>query len=144
MPTSTAYSQVNVTVAVDQRQVIGLWDGDDAIVVTRGADLGTMMIGADGSGLFSISADKSAQISIKVQHTSPTHRLLIEKEKQQYARGAAFPGFPFSLKDTVSGEGGTADKCYIMQAPADSKGKAAAVREWVLITADWNPEVPNG
>ena len=144
MPTSTAYSAVNLSVAVDQRQVIGLWDGDDAVVVTRGADLGTMMIGADGSGLMSISADRSAQISIKVQHTSPTHRLLLQKEKQQYARGAAFPGFPFVLKDTVSGEGGTADKCYIMQAPAQSNGKAATVREWVLITADWNPEVTNG
>lgn len=144
MPASTAFAMKNVTAAVDQRQIIGLWDGDDAIVVTRGADLGEMLIGADGSGIFSISSDQSAQISLKLQHTSATHRQLLQKERQQRAMGASFGGFPFSLRDSVSGEGGTADRCYIMQAPEDSKGKVASVREWVLITSDWNADVTNG
>jgi len=143
MALSSAYSMVNVSATVDGQQVHGLWDGDDAIVVTPGADKGTGLIGADGSGIWSVSADKSATISIKLMHTSPTHRLLAEKLKRQQARGGAASTFPFMFIDTVSGEGGTADRCYIMTAPADSKGKSATVREWVLWAVDWNAEVPN-
>lgn len=144
MPISSAYSMVNVSATVDGQQVQGAWDGDDAIVVTPGADKGTGLIGADGSGIWSVSADKSATISVKLMHTSPTHRLLSQKLKRQQALGGAASTFPFSFIDTVSGEGGTADKCYIMTAPADSKGKSATVREWVLWTVEYNPEIPNG
>lgn len=143
MAISSAYSMVNVSATVDGQQVQGAWDGDDALVVTPGAAKGTGLIGADGSGIFSVSADKSAMISIKLMHTSPTHRLLTQKEKRQQARGGAASAFPFMFIDTVSGEGGTADKCYIQTAPADSKGKNATVREWVLWAVDWTAEVPN-
>jgi hypothetical protein len=143
MTSSTAYSMLNVIATVDGQAVVGAWDGDDAIVVTPGADKGSGLIGADGSGLFSVSADKSAMISIKVMHTSPTHRLLLQKMKRQQARGGNAAAFPFSFMDTVSGEGGVADKCYIQSAPADQKGKAATVREWTLWTAEYAPEVTN-
>jgi hypothetical protein len=144
MAKTSAYSMINVSATLDRRDVKGLWDGDDAIVVSQGADVSTMLIGADGSSIVSISADHSAQISVKLQHTSPTHRFLSQKLKQLRARGANATAFSFSIKDKVSGEGGTADQCYIMTAPEDSKGKNAAVREWVLITGEWNPEIPNG
>ncbi|MBB4063687.1 phage structural protein [Gellertiella hungarica] len=144
MGVSSAYSMVNVSATLDGRQVLGLWDGDDTIVVTPGADVGTMMIGADGSSLFSQSADSSARISLKLMHTSPTHRQLIQKWKRQKQLGGAGTAFPFAFIDSTSGEGGSADKCYIQAAPADGKGKNASVREWVLVTGEWNPEVPNG
>ncbi len=144
MALSSAYSFVNVSATVDGQQVQAPWDGDDALVVTPGADKGVGLVGADGSGIFSISADNSATISIKVMHTSPTHRLLMQKAKRQKALGANAASFPFTFMDTVSGEGGSADRCYVMTAPADSKGKAATVREWILWAVDYNPEIPNG
>ena len=64
MPKTSAYSYINVAATLDRRDIKALWDGDDAIVVTQGADAGTGLIGADGSGIFSISADRSATISI--------------------------------------------------------------------------------
>jgi hypothetical protein len=143
MGISTAYSFLNVSATIDRRDVIGGWDGDDAIVVTPGADAGTGLIGANGDGIFSISADQSASISVKLMHTSPTHELLHKKWKQQRARGANASAFSFVIKDKVSGEGYTADKCYIMSAPETSHGKNATVREWILWTASAVPEVPN-
>jgi hypothetical protein len=133
MTTTSAYSFINVSATVDGQQVQGTWDGDDALIVTQGAD----------AGIFSISADKSASISIKLMHTSPTHRLLSQKLKRQQALGGMASAFPFSFIDASSGEGGSADKCFIRTRPTDSKGKAAVVREWVLWTADWNAEIPN-
>lgn len=144
MANTSAYSMVNVTGTVDGQQIQGLWDGDDAIIVTQSSDKGTGLIGADGSGIFSISANKAASISIKLQHTSATHRLLMQKLKRQQALGGTAAAFPFSFIDNSSGEGGSADKCYIQTAPVDSKGVNATVREWVLWTSEWNPEIPNG
>ena len=142
MAQSTAYSMINVAATLDGLAIHGLWDGDDAITVEQGADVGTGLIGADGSGIFSQSADASAQITIRLQHTSPTHAQLSRKLAQQ--RAGRLLAFPFDVKDKDSGEGGTADRCFIMQAPADSKGKNATVRAWVLWTAEWKPAIPNG
>lgn len=144
MPITSAYSMVNVSATLDGRQIQGLWDGDDAISVTPGADIGGMLIGADGSSMFSQSSNRSARINIKLMHTSATHRQLMQKLKRQQQLGATASAFPFSFMDSASGEGGSADKCFIMTAPTDSKGTNATVREWVLITGQWNPEVPNG
>lgn len=145
MATSSAYSFTNIAATVDGQQVQGLWDGDDVLTVAPGAETaGTGTIGADGSGIFSVSADRSAKITIKLMHTSPTHRLLTQKFKRQQALGSAAAGFPFSVIDASSGEGGSADRCFVLNSPTDSKNKTATVRQWVLWTADWNAEVPNG
>lgn len=140
---TTSYSMLNVAATIDHRQILGFWDGDDVVVVAENSDVSTLLIGADGSSLVSVSADHAAQISIKLQHTSPMHRYLHQKLKQTRARGANATAFSFTVKDKVSGEGGTADQCYIKQAPGDSKGKNASVREWQLFTGDWSPEIPS-
>ena len=143
MAKSSAYSAANVAATLDRRTVQGLWDGDDAIVAANASDRGSRVVGADGSSVLSISVDKSATITLRLQHTSPTHRLLRQKERQQQAMGALFGGFTFTVIDKVSGEGGTANDVFIQTAPGDSKGKAATSREWVLSAGEWTPEIPN-
>ncbi|NTA36836.1 DUF3277 family protein [Agrobacterium salinitolerans] len=144
MPITSAYGFVNTSNMVDGQLIQGLWDGDDAIVVAPLADKGTMLIGADGSALFSVSANKGATITLRLMHTSPTHRLLTQKLKRQQALASPNAAFPVTVYDTSSGEGGTADKCFIQTAPNDQKGINAVVREWVLVTGEWSPEIPNG
>lgn len=141
MPKTTSYSMLNVAATLDGQPVLGLFDGDDAINVEEGADVGTLMVGADGAAIFSQSADRSAVITIKLQHTSPTHRLLLQKVRMQ--RAGKLTGFPFDVNDTGSGEGGTADKCFVQKAPATSKGEKATTRDWVIVTGDWSPNVTN-
>jgi len=138
----SSYTYLNVAATLDGLTVRDMWDGDDAITVDQGADVGTGLVGVDGSAIFSQSADKSAKITIRIKHTSPTHRQLVEKWKQQ--RAGRMLAFPFDFMDKDSGEGGTADQCYIMQAPTDSKGKNAVVRAWVLWTGEYEPATPNG
>lgn len=144
MSITSAYGYVNTANTVDGQLIQGLWDGDDAISITPMTDKGTMMVGADGSALFSVSANKGATISIKLMHTSPTHRLLMQKLKRQQALASPAVAFPVTAYDTASGEGGTADKCFIQSAPVDTKGINATVREWTLVTGEFNPEIPNG
>lgn len=137
----TTYSMLNEVAVLDGLRIIGFWDGDDAVSITPGADVGTGLIGADGSGIFSQSADKSADINIKLQHTSEAHRRLLEKlSAQQQGR---LDGFPFSIKELKSGKGGQTDKCFIKQQPTEQAGNTASVMEWVLWAQNWDRELTN-
>lgn len=143
MSKSSSYSALNVTATLDGQRIYGLWDGDDAIAVERLTDVGAMLVGADGSSIFSQSANEGATIKIRLQHTSPTHRLLHQKWARQRSKGIRVTGFPFTVMDVDSGEGGSSPDCYIQAAPSDQKGNAAVVREWTLVTGAWQPAVPN-
>ncbi|QQM29294.1 DUF3277 family protein [Martelella lutilitoris] len=143
MALSSAYGMVNVSSTIDGQQVTGLWDGDDAISIAPMTDKGTMLVGADGSSIFSVSANGGATITIRLQHKSPTHRLLTQKLARQKALGGAFSGFPATVFDTSSGEGGSADRCFIQSAPTKNNGTNATVREWVLVTGEIVDAVPN-
>lgn len=141
---SSAYSMKNVTITIDGQMVNGLWDGDDAVQVAPLVDVGTGMVGADGSSIFSHHANEGATITIRVQHTSPTHRLLHQKWARQRTRGIRLSNlaFPISIIDVDSNEGGSTDAAYIQTAPSDQKGVNAVSREWVLWAGNWKPEVP--
>ncbi|WP_019997254.1 phage structural protein [Aureimonas ureilytica] len=140
MAKSSVYSFLQTTVTVDGRKADGFWDGDDSISVTEGADIGTGLVGADGSSIFSQSADRSATIALRLQHTSPVHALLMRKLARQ--REGVIEGFPVTIIDRGSGEGGATDQAFIQQAPEVQKGTAATVREWQLWTGDWRAEIP--
>lgn len=142
MARTAAYSSKNVTATLDGVQVIGLWDGDDAILVTPGVERGVGLVGADGSSIFSISPDQSATISVKLQQTSATNRQLEQKLKAQEA-GALVTSFPFDVIDRGNGGGGSTDQCFIQAAPTFSRGKAAVMVEWILWTGSWERKIPN-
>lgn len=143
MAKSSAYSMKNVVVTVDGQAVIGFWDGDDAVTVDPLTDVGTLMVGADGSSIFSQHANEGATITLRLQHTSPTHRLLHQRWARQRAAGIrGLGGFPVTVMDVDSGEGGATDQAFIQSGPADAKGVDAGSREWVLVTGQWRHEIP--
>jgi hypothetical protein len=139
---STSYSFNAVAASLNGQKVQGFWEGDDAVTTEPLADAGSMMVGADGSSIFSASANEGATITLRLQHTSPTHRLLTQLWLRQRVKGMKITGFPFTVMDVTSGEGGAAEQCFIQAAPTDSKGDVATVREWVLVTGSYKPEVP--
>lgn len=141
MANSSAYSMLQVTITLDGQLVVGLWDGDDAVVITPSTDNGAGMVGADGSSIWSQSADMSVEISLKLQHTSPAHRLLMQKLKQ--AQSGRLVGFPLTVMDKLSGEGGDTHQAFIKGWPAVQEGTAASVREWTLWAGTWNLQIPN-
>jgi len=144
MARSSSYSAKNVTAMVDGQRVQGFWDGDDAVVVEPTEDIGTMLVGADGDSIFSQRAGNPHTITLRLQHTSPTHRLLQQKWAVQRAPGIRVTPFPFTHMDVDSGEGGAANECFIMTVPSDQKGRNAVMREWVLVTGEYLPNIPNG
>lgn len=138
--TTTAYSFEEVSLTIAGAETYGFFEGDDAVVVEEGADIGTGLVGADGSSIFSQSTDRSARITVRLQHTSPMHRYLTQMLARQ--RGGALDGVAVSVRDRRSNEGGACSQAYIQQAASDSKGGTATVREWVLWTGDWQRTIP--
>lgn len=136
----TSYSAINVSATLDGLSVQGLFDGDNAIQVDQNADVGEGLVGVQGDAIFSQTADRSAMITLRLQHTSPTHRQLVQKWKAQ--RAGSLRSFPFDLIDAGSNDGGNGDQCYVKRAPSDTKGANATVREWVIWCGDWTPSVP--
>ncbi len=138
----TAYSAENVEATLDGQSVIGLFDGDNAIQIDQNTDAGEGLVGVQGDAIFSQTADRSAMVTLRLQHTSPTHRTLLQKWKAQ--RAGVLRGFPFAVIDAGSNEGGNGDKCFVKSAPSDTKGAQATVREWSIWVGDWTPTIPDG
>lgn len=140
MSQNSTFSIKNVVATIAGTPVVGLFDGDNAIEVAPNADVGSLLVGAAGDTVFSASADRSALITLRLFHTSPTHTLLTGKWRLQ--REGRVLAFPFSVIDTVSKEGGVASSCYLTAAPTAAFGKMATVREWRIAAANWEPSVP--
>lgn len=138
---TSAYSAKNLVITLDGLKVRGLFDGDNAVQVDQGADVGSGLVGVLGDSIFSQSSDDSATVTLRLMHTSATHRQLVQKWEAQ--RAGRLVGFPLDHVDTGSNEGGTADQCFILRAPPVSQGDKATSRDWVLWTGDYKPNTPN-
>lgn len=134
-PPLTLYSYRNVVVTIDGRPVIGVWEGDDAVVVERPNDLGTAMTGADGTSIVSITADQTATVTLKLQANSAMNQYFEQRVK------ATRMGSPrllaIAIVDTTSGEGGGCSSAIITQEPSKSYGATATEREWVIFCNCW-------
>lgn len=139
MPKGSSYTVINLASSLDGVAVVGLFDGDNAIQVDQNADAGNGLVGVQGDSIFSQTADRSATVTLRLMHTSPTHRQLMQKWHAQQA-GILRP-FPFDHMDTESKEGGSGDEFYVYRAPSDTKGTNATVREWMIWTGDYKSNV---
>lgn len=136
MPDITTYNARNCQVTLDGRDVRGFWEGDDAVTVERSVDRSTAMVGADGKAVVSTSADESATITLKLQHTSAAHKRLRNIE-QSMSKGRTRK-FPLDIADTESGEGGSSRECVIIGTPNVNTGSAtASEREWKIFANPW-------
>lgn len=142
MATNTVYTFKQFQGTLDGQTIDGFWDGDDAVEIEPLDDQGMMLIGADGTSLFSQYASKGARVTLRLQHTSPTNELLYEKERAQ-RQNLAVNGFPLDLEEVNSGEGGNGDRFYIEKRPTKQYGKEASVRVWTLVTGDWEDRIPH-
>lgn len=124
------------------QRVTGFWEGDDVVNVEPRADIGNLIIGADGRHIFNQSSDDSVLITLKLQSSSPTHKLLMESLEKQ--KTGIPKGVPFAYHDQIRNEGGSTSETYIVKQPATQGGTNATVREWQLAAPRWNNRIPTG
>lgn len=132
------YSFLHVAAVLDGREIKGFWEGDDAIQIAPRTDIMNEVVGVDGSGIGSITADRSVLITLRLQSTSPTHKYLENKHRRQ-RNGIANP-MHISIRNKSNHEGGNSRLVLIKTAPRRDFGANAVSRDWVLWAQcwDWN------
>ncbi|WP_406858492.1 phage structural protein [Alsobacter sp. KACC 23698] len=120
---------------IDDRPVIGFWEGDDAVVIERNTDLGTPLTGADGASVVSMTADQSANVTLKLMANSAMNQYLAQKVKLMRAGSQKL--ISIAVRDTSTGEGGGCTAAVIIKEPSVSLGASASEREWVFFCNCW-------
>lgn len=133
------YGFQNVALTIDGARIIGFAEGDDAIMIEPTTELGTPIVGADGTSIVSITADQSASLTLKLLPNSPFNAYLSQKAKR--ARGGALTGITFAIGfvDMSNGETGGCTQAVVTKEPSIQRGANAAEKEWRIFCPCWQP-----
>lgn len=126
-----AYSLAYHIVTVNGRTMENFGEGDDVIKVSLRDDQITDKKGADGNIMPEISANESAEISLKFLYNAPENTFL-ENLQKMFIDGF-LDGISVSIFDTRTGQGEVSTTGYIKRRADKSRGGKAADREWVFV-----------
>lgn len=127
------YSFQDTVVLVNGVEVTGWADGDDVIGIKRRNPSLSDKIGASGEMMVSVSADRSGEITFKLQQTSSSNKYLNQLCELQEAAGSRFVPVTVLLQDTYRKDTATGTIGYITK-PADmNRGVTAQNQEWTIV-----------
>lgn len=118
-------------VEVNGRRLENFGEGDDVIQVSYREDGVSDTVGADGNMMANISANESAELTLKFLHTAPENQYLTDLY-QQFRQGQ-IGGISVSIYNTLTGEGEVSTSGYIPKMADKAKGMKAGDREWKII-----------
>ena len=130
----TSYSAQNVTVTFLGKVISGFTEGDDVIQVERNKPTMTQVVGVQGDGVYSQTADKSGRVTLKLLQGCEENSFLSGK-LQASELGGIVSG---ELIITEFGNDAkvTARKCVIEGMPKFQRGEGGNVTEWTFLSAD--------
>lgn len=125
------YNCSKVKIALGSHAVTGY--AEDSFVVVEPLDNGvTAKAGCDGEIVRSVDPNDRVTVKITLLQSSPTHRFLLNKYKQDKKDGAGT--FPILINDLTGKEKVSADMAWVTKLPAKTNGKESQNKEWVLET----------
>jgi len=110
----------------------GAGAAEEGITITASQDISTMTMGADGSGVHSLHADKSGKVSVRLLKTSPVNALLAAMYAFQTANSANHGQNVITLLDTARGDVITCSAVAFAKAPDLNYQKEAGTNEWTF------------
>ena len=131
------YSFSAVAFNIDGRLVTGFAEDDDCIMIEPTTELGTAKVGADGSSILSITADQSANVTIKLLPNSPFNAYLQQKVDRMRAGALTGISFPIGFTDLSSRESGGCTQATVSKIPNVTRGPQADTREWRFFCPCW-------
>lgn len=108
----------------------GAGNSEEGISIEPAAEVNTTMIGADGSGQHSLSADRSGRITVRLLRTSPTNQLLMTLFNFQTASAANHGQNTITITDKARGDVITCQQVAFVKAPSVNYGREAGMLEW--------------
>lgn len=108
----------------------GAGASEEGISIDPTAEINTMTVGADGSGMHTLHGDKSGRVTVRLLKTSPTNGLLSAMYAFQTSGGATHGQNTIVINDSSRGEVITCRQVAFSKAPALQFGKEAGMVEW--------------
>jgi len=130
----TSYSAQNVNINWLGHNFGGFADGDDAITIERSVPTMTKLVGMQGDGVFTQSADRSGSITINVLQNSETNAFLTNKAKATEA-GVIASG-PLIMTEAGSDAKSSCMKTVLEGLPSMVRGAGHNSVSWVFLSMD--------
>lgn len=127
------YSFQNTVMLVNGVEITGWADGDDVIKIARRNDSASDKIGADGSMMVSLSADKSGEFTFKLQQTSSANKYLQGLCALQEGGAKLFVPVNVLFQDTYRQDLATGTVGYIKRPAELNRGAQAGTQEWTIV-----------
>jgi hypothetical protein len=103
---------------------------EEGITIERNGDKDTLTIGADGTPMHSLHADKSGKITIRVLKTSPTNSLLQAMYDVQSLSSSVWGQNVIVVSDLARGDATAARACAFIKFPNIVYAKEGGIMEW--------------
>ncbi len=107
-------------------------NSEEGISIEYADEINTMQVGADGIGQHSLSANRSAKITVRLLKTSPVNAQLSAMLNLQRASADAHGQNTISVTDTSRGDVTTASQVAFNRWPSLNYAKVAGFNEWVF------------
>lgn len=105
---------------------------DTFVSIAPRADLSTIQVGADGEVARSIGTDKTHEITLTLQQTSPGNDVLSSLMEVDSIAGTAL--FPVTIQDLLGRSIFVVPQAWISRRPTIEYGREAGNREWTILT----------
>lgn len=103
---------------------------DEGITIAMVGEKDTMVVGADGSVMHTLNADKSGTLTVRLLKTSPTNAQLSIMYALQTVSSAMHGQNTVTIRDSARGDVTTCRLTAFRKQPTLSYTKAGAVQEW--------------
>lgn len=105
---------------------------EEGITTASSDAIGSMTIGADGTGMHSLHADKSGTVTVRLLKTSPTNQLLSAMYAFQTATPSAYGQNTIVIFDKSRGDVITCSQVGFQKRPDIGYAKDGGNIEWVF------------
>ena len=103
---------------------------EEGITITPNAEMDSMTIGADGSPMHSLVANKAGRVTIRLLKTSPTNALLSAAQALQKAAPANHGQNTLTITNVDSGDVITCQQVAFAKDPDLTYAKEGGIVEW--------------
>lgn len=110
----------------------GAGASEEGISVNPSEEINTMTIGADGTPMHSLHANKSGQVSVRLLKTSPVNAQLSQMYAFQTVSGSSHGRNTISLANSQTGDVVTCQICAFKRVPDLTYAKDGGMNEWVF------------
>lgn len=135
MPAPSTYSFLNILASITGpggsfNLGTGAGNADEGISIEQSEDFDGQLIGADGSGMHSLHADRSGKVMVRLLKTSPQNALLSAMANFQRASAANHGQNTLTIVDNIRGDLITCEQVAFANIPAVNYAKDGGIMEW--------------